>query len=153
MAGPAAAPAATIAAVDAYDPAGDGEENDGQAEAMVQGDGRWQTVCYQDDFMSKPGVGLVVTLSGAAAGTLAFDVDTAKYQIDVFATADQDYPDDIDGWGPPIAEHNADAPGAASVDVTQPAQHLLILFRELGADGGCSTANPYRGTIADIRFT
>ena len=113
----------------------------------------WETVCYQDDFMSKPGVGLVVTLSGPAAGTLAFDVDTAKYQIDVFAAAGQDYPDDIDGWGPPIAERNADAPGSASVDVTQPAQHLLILFRELGADGGCSAANPYRGTIADIRFT
>ena len=98
-------------------------------------------------------MGLVVTLSSAAAGTLAFDVDTTKYQIDVFATAAQDQPDDIDGWGPPIAERNADAPGAASVDVTQPALHLLILFRELGVDGGCSNANPYRGTIADIRFT
>ena len=41
-----------------------------------------------------------------AAGTLAFDVDTAPYQIDVFATADEDQPGDIDGWGPPIAERN-----------------------------------------------
>jgi serine/threonine protein kinase len=153
LAGPAAVPAATVAAVTAFDPAGDGEENDDQAEAMAQGAGRWQTVCYKDDFMSKPGVGLVVTLSAVAAGTLAFDVATAKFQIDVFATAEQDHPGDIDGWGPPIAERNADAPGAASVDVAQPAQHLLILFRELGADSGCSAANPFRGTIADIRFT
>jgi hypothetical protein len=151
--GSGAASTATITAVSAYDPAGDGEENDEQAAALAQGGGRWQTVCYQDEFMDKPGVGLVVTLGEPAAGTLGFEVDTTKYQIDVFAAAGDTVPETIDDWGVPIAEPFGEAPGPVSVDVAQPARHLLVLFREIGPDASCSAANPFRGTLANIALT
>jgi hypothetical protein len=52
----------------AFDPAGDGEENDADADAAIDGDQQtsWQTLTYasRDLGQLKPGVGLQVTLAG-----------------------------------------------------------------------------------------
>jgi hypothetical protein len=56
-------------------------------------------------------------------------------------------------WGAAIAEKTfSDQPGTVQVDVPA-TRHVLIVFRELGRDPGCTPANPYRGTIGEIRFT
>src|SRR5690606_30189260 len=98
-AGGAAPPAADlIAAVAAYDPAGNGEENDELAASLAEGGGPRRAVCYSSEFMGKPGVGLVVTLTEPATGTLSFEAGNAPYQIDVFASAEAEPPGSIDGW-------------------------------------------------------
>ena len=158
---PTAAPAVgtnLVTTLTAYDPAGDGEENDALADdAIADGDPatRWETQCYSSQFMvGKPGVGLAVGLAQEAAGTLSFDVDLAPFQIEVFATADAEIPAQLDAWGPPIAPKSlSEQPGTIEATTPTPVRHLLIVFRELPPDSGCSDAYPYRGSINEVTFT
>jgi len=154
-----AAPADAVAELLAYDPAGDGDENDDLAgAAAADGDPNtaWQTVCYSSQFMApKPGVGLVASLDETMTGSLSFDVLTAPYQVDVFATDSEDVPESIDAWGDPLrpTPDFGEQPGSVSIDITNPARHLLVLFRELGAGPGCSDANPFRGVLGEVAFS
>jgi serine/threonine-protein kinase len=153
----AAAPAPlVIAGITAYDPGGDGEENDDLVGAALADDDpatNWRTVCYSDRFMGKEGVGLAVSLSRPGTGTLSFDVGNAPYTVDVFATSTRNLPATIADWGDQIGERAfSRQPGRVQVATPEATRHLLILFREIGQDGGCSAANPYRGTLGNIRF-
>ena len=148
-----------IASVAAYDPDGDGEENDELASAaLADGDPatNWRTVCYARSLMGdKQGVGLALTLAAPAAGTLSFDVGNAPYQVEVFASRRRRRPGRLRRLGPghrsqAVRRPTRHRPGR---HVPSPARHLLIVFRELGRDPGCTAANPYRGTIGEIRFT
>jgi hypothetical protein len=104
--------------------------------------------------MAKEGVGLVVSLSRPATGTLTFDVGNAPYTIDVFASSARAVPPTIADWGDQIGERAfSEEPGTVRVSTSAPARHLLILFREIGPDSGCTSANPYRGTLGNIRFS
>jgi eukaryotic-like serine/threonine-protein kinase len=154
--GPPAVGPVSITGVAAYDPAGDGEENNGQAAAaLADGDPstNWKTVCYLRPTMSKAGVGLVVTLSAASTGTLTFDVGTGPFTVEVYGVDGEDIPADFAGWGQPLqAKTASDTPGTVSVATPVPVRHLLIALREIGRDTGCSAANPNRGSIGEIRF-
>jgi eukaryotic-like serine/threonine-protein kinase len=145
-----------IAGLAAYDPAGDSEENDDLVASAAADDdpaSNWRTLCYADRFMGKPGVGLAVSLSRPGTGTLSFDVGNAPYTIDVFASAARAMPATIDDWGEQIGERAfSEQPGTVEVSTPATARHLLILFREIGPDGGCTSANPYRGTIGNVAF-
>ena len=105
-----AAPATpiAIAAVAAYDPEGNGEENDDLAmAALADGDPAtvWRTVCYARSLMGdKPGVGLALTFAAPAAGTLSFDVGTAPFQVEVFASAADAVPPGFAEWGAAVAD-------------------------------------------------
>jgi hypothetical protein len=153
----AAATTANISAVTAYDPESrDGEENNAQAAALATG-GSWSTSCYSNRYLGKSGVGVVVTLDQPATGTLAFGVESSRYQIDVFATASDTIPAEIGdpAWGTPLNGDDAiyrEEPAQFSLPVAIPSRHLLILFREVGPDGGCSGQNPYRSTLSDVTF-
>ena len=147
-----------ISAVVAYDPESrDGDENNDQAAGLATG-GSWSTSCYSNQYLGKSGVGVVVTLDQPATGTLAFGVESSRYQIDVFATASDTIPTEIGdpAWGTPL---NGDSPiyreepSQVSLPVAAPSRHLLILFREVGPDGGCSGQNPYRSTLSDVTFS
>ncbi len=147
---------ATITGVSAYDPDGDGEENNGQVSAALADSNpatNWKTVCYQRTTMSKDGVGLVVTLSAATTGTLSFDVGNPPFQVEVFGTDDETVPADFAGWGPAL-QNKTFSEVAERVDVPTPVpvKHLLIVLREVGRDPGCSANNPNRGSIGEIRF-
>jgi hypothetical protein len=154
--GPPAAGPVSIAGVTAYDPAGDGEENNEQAAAaLADGDPstNWKTVCYLRPTMSKAGVGLVVTLSAAGTGTLSFDVGTGPFEVEVFGVDTDAIPSDFSAWGSPLqAKTASDTPGTVSVATPVPVRHLLIALREVGRDPGCSAANPNRGSIGEVRF-
>ena len=147
-----------IDSVVAYDPDGDGEENDElAAAALADGDPStgWRTVCYARAMMDdKPGVGLALTLATPSSGTLSFDVATAPFQVEVFTSEAAAVPAGFADWGAAIAEKTfSDQAGTVQVGVPAPARHVLIVFRELGRDPGCTPANPYRGTIGEIHFT
>jgi len=145
-----------IAGITAYDPGGDGEENDDLVGAALADDDaatNWRTLCYADRFMGKEGVGLAVSLSRPGAGSLSFDVGNAPYTVDVFASSSRNLPPTIADWGEQIGERAfSQQPGRVQVSTPEEARHLLILFREIGQDGGCSGANPYRGTLGNISF-
>ncbi len=154
-AAPIAGPA-TIATITAYDPGGDRTENDADA-VLATADGNpdtsWKTVCYADRYLGgKPGVGLVVTFDGPTQSTLSVDVLSAPYQVEFFATDAEAIPDAVDGWGSPLGSTVFDErPGTITSPVPPaPARHMLILLRELGVDGTCSDANPYRGRLGEI---
>jgi len=147
---------ATIATVTAYDPDGDGTEND--ADAVLSGaDGEpsttWGTMCYSDRFMgAKRGVGLVVSFDTLAQQPLRVDVVTAPYQVSFFAVDSEQIPATLDDWGPEIgATQFSDEPGTVtSSSPPAPARHMLVLLRELGTDDTCSDANPHRGRLGEL---
>lgn len=145
-----------IATLTAYDPDGDGSENDGDA-VLAHADGdpstSWPTVCYSDKYLGgKSGVGLVVSLDQPAQSALSVDIMSAPFQVSFFATDDETIPASIDAWGPELGA-TAFAEETATVESQvppAPARHILILLRELGNDGTCSDANPYRGRLGEI---
>ena len=146
----------TIASLSAYDPDGDGEENDAAVrDALADGipSTNWTTVCYQQTLMGKTGVGLVVTLSHTGLGELSFHVDNPEFQVEVFSSDAEQYPTEFDGWGPALQPKTvSDVATTVRVPTNVPARHLLIALREIGPDPGCSTANPNRGSIGEITF-
>ena len=147
---------AAIATVTAYDPSGDGTENDGDA-VLSLADGSsatsWPTQCYSSRYMGgKPGVGLVVTFDNPSQQALTVDVQTGPYQVDFFASDADTIPTSLDAWGPPLgATAFANDPETVVSPVpAAPARHMLILLKEIGRDTTCSDANPYRGRLGEI---
>ncbi len=155
---PAAPGDVQIASVQAWDPDGDNRaENDTQA-GLALADGSastsWPTECYQDRYLGgKRGVGLIVGLTAASPGTLRVDALNAPYQIDLYVTATPTAPADLDGWTRVGDTRYAEQPGTVEFAVAEPATHLLVWLKELGADEACSQANPYRGRLGEIAFT
>jgi eukaryotic-like serine/threonine-protein kinase len=154
--GPVAVGPATIATVTAYDPGGDGTENDGDA-VLSLADGNpgtsWPTFCYSSRYMGgKQGVGLVVTFDSLAQQAVTVDVQTGPYQVDFFASDADTIPASFEEWGAPLGSTAfADDPETLVSPVPPaPARHVLILLKELGQDGTCSDANPYRGRLGEI---
>jgi eukaryotic-like serine/threonine-protein kinase len=146
---------ATIGSILAYDPEGDGVENDQLAPLAIDGDPStaWTTVCYSSkNFGGKSGVGLVVALTGPAHGVLSIDVTSAPWQIQVFATADASLPTSVQSWGAPIGSDSAGSARTMTVQVTADQRQFLVLFRQVGPSAQCSKANPFAGSISEIRF-
>lgn len=148
---------ARIITVQAFDPDGDnGQENDAQANLAIA-DGSestmWPTECYQDRYMGgKSGVGLILGLNGAATGTLSLESANGPYQIDVMTANGAAAPAELDGWSKVGDTRFDDAPGTIEVEITEPANYLLVWLKELGPDEVCTSANPYRGRLGEISF-
>ena len=147
---------ASIATVTAYDPEGDGTENDGDAVmSLADGDSgtSWATVCYSSRFMGgKQGVGLVVTFDDLAQQALTVDIQTGPYQVDFFASDAEAIPTSFAEWGPALGStaFANDPETVVSPVPGSPARHMLILLKELGQDGTCTDQNPYRGRLGEI---
>jgi eukaryotic-like serine/threonine-protein kinase len=147
---------ATIVTITAYDPDGDGTENDGDAvlaRADANPETSWGTVCYADRYLGgKGGVGLVVSFDGPMLQAVQVDVLSAPYQVDFLATAADAIPATIAEWGVPLGPTLfANETGTIVAPVpSSPVRHVLILLKELGADGSCTDANPYRGRLGEI---
>jgi len=145
----------TILSIAAFDPDGDGVENDDQAASAIDGDPstKWNTVCYSSEYLGgKGGVGLAITLDAPSTGTLTIDVDSAPFIVDVHTSANDTAPTEISGWGPAVNSDDSLQPEVLSVPITAPATHVLVLVRQLGSSGFCSNDNPFRGTISEVDF-
>ena len=148
----------TITGVTTFDPgdAATGSENPDQAELAIDNDPStaWSTSCYNDKYFNgKPGVGLVLSLSGPAAGTLNVTLASAPYQVEVYTSTADAAPTTKQGWGQRVAPKSfSAAPGTISVPIPHPAQHILVLLIEAAPDGGCSANLPFRGSISDVTF-
>ena len=135
-------------------PDGDGEENDDQAAAVADGDPAtaWRPSATPQYMGGKPGVGLVVTPRRPATGTLGVRRRHAPYQIEVFAAAGDDASPSDRRLGCAIAER-AFSSGRARSRSTSPrpgATSSSCSARSAGRE--LQRANPYRGTIGEIRF-
>jgi len=153
---PTATLGTTIATITAYDPDGDGSENDGDA-VLAMADGNpatsWGTVCYSSKYLGgKGGVGLVVTFDGPLQQALRVDLQTAPYQVTFFASDSETIPANIGDWGPELgATAFSDTTGTVTSPVPPtPARHMFIMLNELGKDATCTDANPYRGRLGEI---
>ena len=153
---PVAIGPARIVTVTAYDPEGDGTENDGDA-VMSLADGNpstsWATVRYSSRFLGgKQGVGLVVTFDGLARQALTVDVQSGPYQVDFFASDAETIPAAFADWGSPLGStaFANDPETIVSPTPAAPARHMLILLKELGPDTSCTDQNPYRGRLGEI---
>jgi serine/threonine protein kinase len=146
-----------ILTAQAWDPDGDnGTENNEQA-ALSLSDGSsstsWPTECYKNEFMGgKRGVGLVLTTSAAAPGTLSVTSLNAPYQIEVYASTATTPPLDLDAWDQVGDAHSSDSPGTVEATVETPATFLLVWLKQLGADSFCTERNPFRGRIDEISY-
>ncbi|MGB0113005.1 MAG: protein kinase [Ilumatobacteraceae bacterium] len=156
---PAVVGPAVIATITAYDPAGDNTENDADA-VLATADGdpttSWKTSCYSDKYMSgKGGVGLVVSFDALAQQAVSVDVMSAPYQLSFFASDAESIPANIGDWGPEIGTtaFASETETVTSGVPSAPARHVLILLKELGTDGTCSDANPYRGRLGEIAIS
>jgi serine/threonine-protein kinase len=150
---------ARIVGVIAYDPEGDGEENDAEAvAALADGDPEtaWRTVCYSSQFMgAKAGVGLVVSFDAPTQQAITVDVMSGPYQLQFFGTDAEKIPDSLAGWGPElgIKAFGPDPATIVSAEPATPARHVLVLLNELGNDSACSGANPFRGGLGEIALS
>ena len=144
--------------ITAWDPFGDnGGENNAQASLAVADGSRstaWSTECYSNQYMgAKPGVGLLLTPAVAGSGRLSFESLNAPFQIEVLATTLDPVPSDPEQWTRVGGLHFDEEPGMVSVDVDMAATAVGIWLLELGPDDACSSVNPYRGRIGEVRWS
>jgi serine/threonine-protein kinase len=144
--------------ITAWDPFGDnGGENDAQAGLALADGSRstaWSTECYLDRYMGpKPGVGLVLTLPAASAGRIEFEVLNAPFQVDVLTSSAAVAPTVFDEWTVVGPTSFASEAGVVGVDIPDPVSHIVVWLKELGADEACSSTNPYRGRIGEVRWS
>ena len=148
-----------ITSLTAFDPDGDGVENDAEASRAGADDNPatyWSTVCYQSQYMGgKRGVGLVVSFDNPMQQALSVEVLSAPYQLQFYTSSSESVPDTIDAWGPTLGTVAfASEPGTVISGVpTLPARHILVLLNEIGIDDSCTGSHPYRGRLGEIQFT
>ncbi|MGA9278961.1 serine/threonine protein kinase [Ilumatobacter sp.] len=146
---------AQITSIVSFDPEGDFAENSDLAmDAIADGDPStlWRTSCYSNQFMgAKRGVGLVVSFDRPLEQGIELRVESAPYQIQFYEWDGDTAPITVDGWGEPFDRSFGPDPAQITVDASGfGARHLLLLLNEIGTDDGCSTDNPYRGSIDEI---
>jgi tRNA A-37 threonylcarbamoyl transferase component Bud32 len=147
-----------IVSIQAWDPDGDnGTENDTQAGLALADDSdgtSWPTECYANNYLGgKRGVGLIMHLSAATAGTLRGESLNGPWQIDVMTSEAATAPTDLEAWTKVGDTLSSDAPGTFTATIDTPATFVLVWLRELGQDEVCTEKNPYRGRLGEISFT
>jgi serine/threonine-protein kinase len=140
--------ALTPIGAEAFDPFGDGTENDSETGEAIDNDPAtaWSTEGYNNrDFGNlKPGVGLIVGLDGPhTIDTVAISSPTIGWSVEIYVAAEP--ADTLDGWGDPVGG-GEDLQGDAEfvVDGAEGAA-VLVWITDLG------DADPQvRATIAEL---
>ena len=142
-----------ITGVRSFDPESDDKtENDNEVVNVTDGnaDTTWSTVCYKSStFGSKSGVGLVLQLNASALAQLQVDMNVPTWQARVYVSDVAG--EQLSDWGTPIWDGSADQGQTITATFPTPAQYALVFITEAGRSGFCSDANPYRGSISEIR--
>jgi hypothetical protein len=150
-------PEAAEVTLTAFDPQGDGAENDDLVAALTDGDlgTAWRSECYRSPAFGnlKDGVGVVIDL-GTAQDLESLDVVAAPsgWSADVFV-ADQ-ASEDLAGWGEPTgsvegggSDESIGLDGAAG-------RFVLLFFTGLSddANGECQAGNPNAVSVAELQL-
>ena len=110
----------SITEASAFDPGGDGAENDQLAANVLDGDPStsWRTEGYNDRDITrlKPGVGLVLTLdSPAAIGGLEVVSPTNDWRVLIYVA--DSAAESLAGWGEPVATTGGLPAGTNTIDL------------------------------------
>jgi eukaryotic-like serine/threonine-protein kinase len=142
--------ALTISGAAAFDPAGDGKENDDRVDNVRDGDPTtvWRTEGYNDRDITrlKPGVGIVLTLaSSAVLDHLEVDSPTNDWHAVIYVA---DAPaDSLAGWGEPVETTEGLPAGPNVIDLHgQRGSAVLIWIVDRGDAPGRAPAE-----IQDVR--
>jgi hypothetical protein len=148
-----AANGATVANIQAaaFDPLGDGDENNDEASAAVDHDPStsWQTQGYDDSAIKlKSGVGLIITLPNQVAlSTLKINSPTHDWSAQIFVADSRK--DDPTAWGNPVATKTGIAPGTTSFDLQgTKGGAVLIWITNVGTDA--DDAGRFHARIAEV---
>ncbi|MEN9800981.1 MAG: hypothetical protein RLZ37_106 [Actinomycetota bacterium] len=144
-----------ITGVRSFDPEGDDKaENEETVLNVTDGDPEtiWTTSCYRSStFGSKSGLGIVVQLNAVALARMEVDIPGQSWKARVYASAQS--ATTTSQWGRPIWEGSSDSGSTIATTFTSPSQYALIYFTEVGRSGMCSSKNPYRGSISEVRVS
>lgn len=144
-----------ITGVKSFDPEGDDKaENEESILNVTDGSTEtiWTTSCYRTaTFGSKSGVGLVVQLNALALAQVQADIPGNEWKARIYAAPES--LTSLSQWGRPIWEGSSANGSTITATFTSPAQYALIYFTEVGRSGMCSTKNPYRGSISEVRVS
>ena len=144
-----------ITGVRSFDPEGDDKaENEETVLNVTDGDPEtiWATSCYRSaTFGSKSGLGIVIQLNAVALARMEVDIPTQNWKARVYAAAES--ATTTSQWGRPIWEGSSESGSTIATTFTSPAQYALIYFTEVGRSGMCSSKNPYRGSISEVRVS
>jgi serine/threonine-protein kinase len=147
---------ASISGVKVFDPDGDATENDDLVTRVIDGsaDSAWSTVCYLNKYMGgKRGVGVVVSLDRASAGSFDIVIGSAPYQVRVYAVGGKRSPSEFTDWGNAIESFAGTESGTVRANLPTGSRHVLVSFQELGRNTSCSSQNPYRGVLGEVTFS
>jgi serine/threonine protein kinase len=106
------------------------EEHSDEVDLAIDGNPptAWTTETYETDNLGKEGVGLYVD-AGKPVAAEAIEVrsDTRGWDMEVYGTATDPPPDDIEGWGKPIATATVDSERTeVPLDTAERFQYFLI---------------------------
>jgi serine/threonine-protein kinase len=135
---PGPVPAAEISEAVAFDPEGDGGENDKRISLAVDGDPEtaWRTERYQDAAIRvKTGVGLYVTLKEATKlSQLVVDSPSSGWTAAAYVFEGEP-PTDIAGWGEPLNMQKDIPAGDTTFDLGgRKGSAVLLWFTHVGSD-------------------
>ena len=148
-------PPVAAAVVRTFDPDGDGQEHDELTGLATDKDlgTAWTTVCYDSQYLGgKHGVGLVLDLGAAHAGTFTAAIGSAPYQVQLFGAGEGQQPTSYSAWGAAVNKFSGATATSISYTFTTPVRYVLVSFQEIARDKAC-TKNPYRGAIQEMGFT
>ncbi|HEY1854723.1 MAG TPA: protein kinase [Solirubrobacterales bacterium] len=148
-----------ITGASAYDPEGDGEEDDSTIGFAVDGNPTgtaWSTEHYDTPTFAgtktgpDPGVGLYVDTEPAKPTAMVIRTPTPGWDAQIFATSGNP-PEGIEEWGEPVGEvEGAKKVEEISLDVGKPAQHFLIWFTK--ASSARDQEGRYQVEISDVKL-
>ena len=144
-------------AADFDPPPGDGEEHGEEEDLAIDGDPNtvWSTETYTaapalEDATGKPGVGLILDAGDPVNATnLVIDSPRQDWEGEIYAAATGP-PDDLAGWGDPVATMTGEEAAASGVDLALPedARYYLVWLTSLASyDDG------FRTEIGSARLT
>jgi serine/threonine-protein kinase len=145
----------------AYDPEGDGEEEDEIEEYVIDGNPSgtsWTTEHYESEIFEgtktgpDPGVGIYVTSEGAGTpDKMVVRTPTPGWNAQVFAAA-AGPPEEIEEWGEPIGEvKNADKTAEIKLHLGSAAKYFLLWFTKASPAG--DQEGTYQVEISDIKLS
>ncbi len=148
-----------ITEASAYDPQGDGEEDDSTIGLAVDGNPTgtaWSTEHYDTPTFAgtktgpDPGVGFYVDTEPAKPTEMIIRSPTPGWDAQIFA-ASGSAPENLEDWGEPVGE----AKDAAKIeeielDVPKPAQHFLVWFTK--ASPARDQEGRYQVEVSDVKL-
>ena len=143
-----------VAEIRSFDPEGDGEENEEEILAALDGDAdtAWRTECYSSSAFGnlKPGVGLILHLEGGGElEELRVDASASGWSADVYVADEAGT--DLDDWGAPVTSEVSSG-GTTAFDLGgAEGGFVLLWFTGLGEGPGpgCSD-NPFRVAVSEV---